>query len=65
MVYLVSFLLYCFSTLVCVKLVGKSFGRFGCFDPRLTFIDAVPWSVLLLLTIPLLTGKTPFFEDAS
>ena len=32
MVYLVFFTLYCFSTLVCANLVGKSFGRFACFD---------------------------------
>ena len=58
MVYLVFFTLYCFSTLVYANLLGKSFGRFACFDLRSTFIDAVPWSLQLFLTIILLTGRT-------
>ena len=60
MVYLVFFTLYCFSALVCANLVGKSFGRFACLDLGSTFIDAVPWSVQLFLTILLLTGKNVF-----
>ena len=65
MVYLVFFTLYCFSTLVCANLVGKSFGRFACFDLGSTFIGAVPWSVRVFLIILLLTGKTRIFKDAS
>ena len=65
MVYLVFFALYCFSTLVCANLVGKSSGRFACFDLGSTFIDAVSWSVRVFLTILLLTGKTRGFRDAS
>ena len=64
MIYLVFFMLYCFSILVCANLVGKNFGRFACFDLRSTFIDAVPWSVQLFLTILLLTGKSLIFKDA-
>ena len=64
MVYLVFFALYCFSTLVCANLVGKSSGRFACFDLGSTFIDAVSWSVRVFLTILLLTGKTRVFKDA-
>ena len=64
MVYLVFFALYCFSTLVCANLVGKSSGRFACFDLGSTFIEAVPWSVPVLLTILLLTRKTRVFKDA-
>ena len=64
MVYLVFFTLYCFSTLVCANLVGKSSGRFACSDLGSTFIDAVPWSVRVLLTIFLLTGKTRIFKEA-
>ena len=63
MVYLVFFTLYCFSTLVCANLVGKSFGRFACFDLWSTFIDTVPWSVKMFLTILLLTEKTLIFKD--
>ena len=47
MVCLVFFTLYCFSTLV----YGKNVGRFTCFDVRLMFVDAVPWSVQLFLSI--------------
>ena len=64
MVYLLLFSLYCFSTLVCINLVGKNFGRFAYFDFRSTFIDAFSWSVQLFLTILLLTGKTFIFKDA-
>ena len=39
---LVLLLLYCFSALVCANLIGKGFGRFACFDPGSTFIDAIP-----------------------
>ena len=63
MVYLVFFTLFCFRTLDCANLVGRSFGRFTCFDLRSTFIDAVPWSVQRLLAILLLTGKTLVFKD--
>ena len=63
MVYLVFFKLYCFSALVCTNLVGKSFGRFACFDLGSTFIDTAPWSVQLLLTILLLIGKSLIFKD--
>ena len=65
MVYLVFFTLFCFSTLVCANLVGKSSGRFACFDLGLTFIDAVPWSVRVFLTILFLNGKTHIFKDAN
>ena len=65
MVYLVFSTLYYFSTLVCANLVGKSSGRFACFDLGSTFIDAVSWSVRVFLTILLLTGKTRVFRDAS
>ena len=65
MVYLVFFTLYCFSTLVCANLVAKCSGRFACFDLWSTFIDAVPWSVWVFFTIPLLTGKTHVFKDTS
>ena len=58
------FWVYFFSTLVCDNVVGKSFGRFVCFDLVLTFSDAAPWSVHLFLTILLLTGKTRIFKDA-
>ena len=64
MVYLVFFTLYCFSTLVCANLVGKSFGRFVCFDLGSTFIEDVPWPVQAFLTILVLTGKTRIFKDA-
>ena len=62
MVYLVFFELYFFSTLVCANLIGKCSGRFACSDLGSTFVDAVPWSVRVLLTILLLTGKTPIFK---
>ena len=62
-VYLVFFTLYYFNILVCANLVGKSSGRFACFDLGSTFIDAVPWSVRVFLTILLLTGKTRVFKD--
>ena len=65
MVYLVFFTLYCFSNLVCANLVGKTFGRFACFNLGSTIIDAALWPVLLFLTIFLLTGKTSIFKDAS
>ena len=65
MVYSVFFTLYCFSTLVCAKLVRKSFGRFACFNLRSTVIDAVLWSVQLFLTILLLTRKTFIFKDVA
>ena len=42
MVCLVFFTLYCFSTLVCANLVGRSLGWFVCFELGSTFIDAVP-----------------------
>ena len=45
MVYLVFFTLYCLNTLVCANLVGKSLGRFACFDLGSTSIDAAPCSV--------------------
>ena len=61
---LLFFTLYCFSTLVYANLVGKSFGRFASFDLGSTFIDAIPWSVQLFLTILLLTGETLIFKDA-
>ena len=64
MVYLAFFTLCCFSTLVCANLVGKSSGRFACFDLGSTFIDAVSRSVRVFLTILLLTGKTRVFKDA-
>ena len=63
-VYLIFLTLYCFSTLVCPNLVSKRFGRFACFDLRLTLIGAVLWSAQLFLTILLLTGKTFIFKDA-
>ena len=50
MVY-IFFTLYCLSNLVCANLVGKSSGRFACVDLGSTFIDAVPWSVQVFLTI--------------
>ena len=57
----------CFSTLINTILLGKRFGIFNCFtcrfDLRSTFMDAVPWSVQLLLTIVLLTGKILIFKD--
>ena len=65
MVYSVFFTLHCFSTLVCAKLVGKSSGRFACFNLRSTVIDAVRWSVQLFLTILLLTRKTFIFKDVA
>ena len=64
MVYLVFSTLYCFSALFCANLFGERFGRFTCFDLGSTFIEHVPWSIQLFLTIPLLTGKTYIFKDA-
>ena len=49
--------------LVCANLIGKSFGRFICFDLRSTFTDVVPWSSQLFLTILLMTTKTLIFKD--
>ena len=39
--FLFFYTLCCFNAPVFANLVVKSFGRFGCFDLRLTFIDAV------------------------
>ena len=48
-IYLLFFTIYCFSTLVCVNLVGKILVMLGYFDLRLTYIDAIAWSVQLFM----------------
>ena len=71
MVYLVFFTLYCFSTLVCANLVGNLVSvlwlvvltQSACSDLGSTFIDTVPWSAQVFLTILLLTGKACVQKD--